>query len=1154
MKLFLLNLNAHSLVFIFIYFKENFYIYFYKGIIIVLSPRERKMIENCRDKIWIYKWDKLKPGIFYGISTTTKRTVKGKINLSLESNACNWILLFVKNKETVNKLKFLKFMKVKCMEIDEYDKWWCVNSDIGPYEFVKNKHVLMAVFLYINSFNLHKYSHFIYNNRKLFNIENVASLHPEEMYLLNSQYFIQHLRRNENFSPIGLFDVLFSEDRQNLDDSSTFEIDGIPVTKIVINDPFVDFVYVSSDFAFRPNFKIMSFDLEMAIINGKNDFPNGLHEDEKIVGISCVSSEMDGVSGREIPDSRVTKMWMLIPKNTSYKLKSEFVSKINLFCSEKDMILDYIKYSESFHVITGYNINMFDNNMLIARCLLLNVDVFVYSKNRRIKILDWMSKVDFENIPFVLPHQDNIDLIQYFKRFYQGKQLSSYKLDDVAEAILNEKKTGFQAYKLHELYTNLFRNKTNVEFLDELCSYMETDALLPLKIFYELSVYNFVNVLCSLSYCNIDNIFGPISMITINCLLYRLFYPERKPFSYERNLNYGARRWTNVIKDVISKKRKFEYDDDADENENCMNLGEKHKKKKYQGAYVIEPTTGMYENVMIFDFASLYPSLMIKYNISPSYLYRISECEYKKDTIFYNTNFYSINMKTHYNMTPKNSITPLANIEKMLVEQRSVYKKRKDESAYCSNMEKVIKIYCNAIYGLTGADSFVSDHDVAATITAYGRQHLMQCQDFFEQLGFNVIYGDTDSVFVAEKIVATEKNMIERNKNELSDNCNDKTLRLKGNELIEMFYKWTESNFPKLEMEDSFPKLMMISKKCYVGLRNNGTYKRSGFPKKIPQCISKLYDDVINFIFKEPKNDVNSFKTWLSKKITVFVEMTRTKPETFVQMKTVKSNLYAYSKKCNLPHVIFARELEHRGMDLSTLGGHIYYVPIIKDIEGKWVGIYYELDRDVANLTIDLYTFVSSYTGKLNSLLYVKYGFKKKYIDEAFKVATQNMKIIRLKQLKPLIKFVSWDCINKKRLKSIPDVRHFFENWYNFATKCNVFPNIKPDKLKIYKSIKLKWLPNEGFSYSFNNYISQWKTLIEIETYFIKNIKVIPQFQIIIEENQIWYLKDFLKEILNLTCNEILDETRDFIYVTQYGVFNAKSLEISDCIEKLLIR
>src|SRR5207237_5938369 len=107
----------------------------------------------ARSNVWIYKWDRKTPGVFYGIVIDTGETVKGQINLSVSTKACNWILVFLK--EINFDLKVFKFMKVMEIEYDSEKTWWCANSKIGPYEFVNREHVYYGAYIYFDSLDLH---------------------------------------------------------------------------------------------------------------------------------------------------------------------------------------------------------------------------------------------------------------------------------------------------------------------------------------------------------------------------------------------------------------------------------------------------------------------------------------------------------------------------------------------------------------------------------------------------------------------------------------------------------------------------------------------------------------------------------------------------------------------------------------------------------------------------------------------------------------------------------------------------------------------------------------------------------------------------------------------------------------------------------------
>jgi DNA polymerase II len=147
------------------------------------------------------------------------------------------------------------------------------------------------------------------------------------------------------------------------------------------------------------------------------------------------------------------------------------------------------------------------------------------------------------------------------------------------------------------------------------------------------------------------------------------------------------------------------------------------------GGHVLEPKPGLYENVLVFDFRSLYPSLIMTFAIDPLGLFAPSEKR--------------IQGPEGPSFAADLSILPAIIAE--LLEAR--VKAKKENNPYLS---QAIKILMNSFYGVLGAQGcrFFSA-ELATTITRTGQYILKQTIGRIEEsTGFPVIYGDTDSLFV----------------------------------------------------------------------------------------------------------------------------------------------------------------------------------------------------------------------------------------------------------------------------------------------------------------------------------------------------------------------------------------------------------------------
>lgn len=152
-----------------------------------------------------------------------------------------------------------------------------------------------------------------------------------------------------------------------------------------------------------------------------------------------------------------------------------------------------------------------------------------------------------------------------------------------------------------------------------------------------------------------------------------------------------------------------------------------------QGGHVLEPVTGLHRNVWVFDFKSLYPSIIRTFNIDP--LSYVANSPPDADLI----------------QTPGGAFRrEPAILPRMLDElfpRREAAKTIGDEVA-----SNAIKILMNSFYGVLGTPACrFYNPALANSITGTGREILLWSKQWFETAGFAVLYGDTDSLFVQSR-------------------------------------------------------------------------------------------------------------------------------------------------------------------------------------------------------------------------------------------------------------------------------------------------------------------------------------------------------------------------------------------------------------------
>ena len=147
-----------------------------------------------------------------------------------------------------------------------------------------------------------------------------------------------------------------------------------------------------------------------------------------------------------------------------------------------------------------------------------------------------------------------------------------------------------------------------------------------------------------------------------------------------------------------------------------------------KGGALLEPQPGLWSDVAVLDFKSLYPSLIRTFNLDP-----LAHARAGEDAVI---------APNGARFARDGAILP--ELIEGLMERRDEAKRRGDR-----HTDQAIKIMMNAMFGVLGAASCrFFDPDVANAITGFGQQTLAWTREAFEEADVRVLYGDTDSVFV----------------------------------------------------------------------------------------------------------------------------------------------------------------------------------------------------------------------------------------------------------------------------------------------------------------------------------------------------------------------------------------------------------------------
>lgn len=238
----------------------------------------------------------------------------------------------------------------------------------------------------------------------------------------------------------------------------------------------------------------------------------------------------------------------------------------------------------------------------------------------------------------------------------------------------------------------------------------------------------------------------------------------------------------------------------------------------FEGGYVMEPVSGIHRDVFVCDFNSMYPSVIIGCNISPEIIEIVDlGSDSVKDEVKWDSEYVYITLsdciaKFKY----KGEDGMLRNVLVDMVRERVRYKK--SDPFYATSL----KVCSNSLYGAIGFEnSSLYSPRCAAAVTAASRWSLRQAKKAFKEEGLEVVGGDTDSCFVrpvGEDVGRTES---ERRVNEALRKLSS---RMKNGPLEGL----------RMEKEDYFSAVILLRKKRYCKLREDGSMKFTGltFAKK----------------------------------------------------------------------------------------------------------------------------------------------------------------------------------------------------------------------------------------------------------------------------------------------------------------------------------
>ena len=313
----------------------------------------------------------------------------------------------------------------------------------------------------------------------------------------------------------------------------------------------------------------------------------------------------------------------------------------------------------------------------------------------------------------------------------------------------------------------------------------------------------------------------------------------------------------------------------------------------YKGAIVLEPKVGLHDGVASLDFSSMYPSIMIKYNISPDTLVTGKE---KADDLFEVPE-----VKHRFRKSPSGFYRIVLSklIEARKATKTELKRTTRSDPRYplLKAREKAVKVMTNAVYGYAGwAGARWYSKEVAESAAALGRETINRAISLAKSLGLTVFYGDTDSVFV---------------------NYDEK--------LVQKFQAEIDHELGlEINLSEVYKRILFTeAKKKYGGLRTDGEIDVVGL-EAVRGDWSNLAREVQNTVLRMVLEDANpSRATAYVQDLTSNLKSKKIPLSSFIIWKTLTKPVGAY--EVNAPHVEVAKKMAKDGWPV-TAGDKVGFV------------------------------------------------------------------------------------------------------------------------------------------------------------------------------------------------------------------------------------
>jgi DNA polymerase, archaea type len=528
-----------------------------------------------------------------------------------------------------------------------------------------------------------------------------------------------------------------------------------------------------------PELKRVALDIEVESEEGR--MPNPRDHDRRVTAVGFVGS--DGF-----------KKVLVLANNVPSDDDTSLISEAEPCATEKELLEKAFQIINEYPIIVTFNGDDFDLPYLYARSHDSRIDPNgIAIPKDKVPIIvkkESFTKHGMQAEPVGVRHGIHIDLYRTFDNrsiqiYAFSRAYTDHTLNAICEALLGDTKIEFEGDI----------SGMPIQRLAEYCL-KDADLTYRLTSFNDNLLMKLLVVIARIGRLSVDD----IARFGVNQWIRGILYYEHR----QRN-------------ELIPSRRELEAKGTASTTAVI-------KEKKYRGGEVVDPVPGIHFNVIVLDFASLYPSIIKVHNLS----YETINCPHK------DCRENKVEGTTHWVCRHRKGLTSflIGSLRDLRVNYYKYLAKDKtlpsQERQLYNVVSQAIKVILNASYGVMGAAIFpLYCLPVADATAALGRATINRTINKCKEIGIQVVYGDTDSIFLSNP----------------------------DQKHVEQLIQWaSETLGVDLEVDKQYRYVVFSDlKKNYLGVLSDGTVDVKGLTGKkshTPPFIRKAFYDILEILGK----------------------------------------------------------------------------------------------------------------------------------------------------------------------------------------------------------------------------------------------------------------------------------------------------------------